>query len=229
MLGAAYAFTTRLLRFAGSPDHPQRLRLQHGALKVLLPHFSRLAEELRRSFDIAAGEAGSGEVVVGVEEIGIEPDRLFELARGLVVVPRQRQHEPPGGVRLGLSRREFERPPADAIGLDEVLFLCAEPLVERGVHGREAGPGRAVAGVELDRVLEHCGASGQIGLRHAGQVLPSAKVVLVGRCAGRRGGRSRHFARPLRFPRSEAATLSAISSSMANTSSSIRSKRCDQR
>ena len=65
------------------------------------------------------------------------------------------------------------------------------------MHGPEAGPGRAVVGIELNRVLEHLGASGQIGLRHAGQVLPSAQVEFVGRHAGRRTWPRRSFAQAL--------------------------------
>src|SRR5262249_25521825 len=80
-LGAADTFTGSFLRFLGSAEHAQRLPLQHGALKIFLPYFRRLAKQLRRALDVAGGEGDSAVEVVGLKEAGVEPYGFLEFAR----------------------------------------------------------------------------------------------------------------------------------------------------
>ena len=110
----------------------------------------------------------------------------FECPGSLVVARRQRQDESARHVSERQLRRQLQRFPTAPFRSREIVFPAAEPLVERCVRGGQARPGRAVAGIELDRALEHVAARLQIGLCHAGKVLPAAKVVLVGGGAGLR-------------------------------------------
>jgi hypothetical protein len=67
----------------------------------------RHAEQLRRSFYVAPCKTGSREIVVGIEEIGIDADRLLELMRSFVVTVGERKCEPARYVCLREAGYEF--------------------------------------------------------------------------------------------------------------------------
>ena len=71
-----------------SPESARRSAEQHGALKVLAAQLRREGEHFGCARHVAVRERGSGEVVVGVEQIGVDANRFLELVAGLGVVPR---------------------------------------------------------------------------------------------------------------------------------------------
>jgi hypothetical protein len=134
VLRATDAFSCGFRRLLQSPEHAQRLRQKDRALEVFLTNVRRFAKEFGRASDVAACEAGSREVVMGVEQMRIDANGLFELRCGLVVAPRQRQHERPRHVRLSKIRREFQCLFTGAFCLRQVVFSRAKPFVEDRVH-----------------------------------------------------------------------------------------------
>ena len=94
------------------------------------------------------------------------------------------KYKPAGSVRLSQSRRQLQGAQARAFRLVQILRPSAKPLVQRGMHGRQARIGGCVVRVELNGALEHRRALEQVRLCHPRQVLPPAKVVFEGRRPG---------------------------------------------
>ena len=89
-----------------------------------------------------------------VGKVGIERDRVFRRANGLVMAPHPEIGHGKRPLRIGISVVERNCAPDRLIGEFERLRRRRAPLVEVVVHmrGREKGVGGRKIGVEFDRV-----------------------------------------------------------------------------
>src|SRR5882724_9267955 len=126
-------------RFFHPSEHAQRLRKKHRTLIIFVANLRRHAEQLRRSFYVAACKTGSRKIVVGIEKIGIDADRLLELTRSFVVTAGQRKCEPARYVCLRAAGYEFHCSLAGPFRTAQILFSCTKPLVNGGIYSCQSG------------------------------------------------------------------------------------------
>ena len=111
----------------------------------------RLGQPGDRSVEILLAEANPGEVDVGVEPIGNEPDGLLEVGGSLVQPGTPKPHEPPvevegvaepvvGGIEPGQGLAEVFLGGLEVGGVGSRGFGAGQPLVEGGVEARRILP-----------------------------------------------------------------------------------------